>query len=68
MLICNRCGQVLSEDELEYERVCWEEYYGVGSMFPNKNYGDIKVCPVCGSDNLDEYFEEDEEDEEEAEL
>lgn len=32
MLICNKCGQVLSEDELEYERVCWEEYYGVGSM------------------------------------
>lgn len=68
MLVCNTCGQVLSEDELEYERVCWEEYYGVGSMFPNKNYGDIGVCPVCGSDNLDEYFEDDEDDEEEAEL
>ena len=66
MLICNRCGQVLSEDELEYERVCWEEYYGVGSMFPNKNYGDISICPVCGSDNLEEYIDED--DEEEAEL
>ena len=60
MLICNKCGQILSEDELEYERVCWEEYYGVGSMFPNKNYGDISICPECGSDDLDEYHEDDE--------
>lgn len=66
MLVCNKCGQVLSEDELEYERVCWEEYYGVGSMFPNKNYGDIPICPVCGSDDLEKYIEEDYE--EEAEL
>lgn len=65
MLICNKCGQVLSEDELEYERVCWEEYYGVGSMFPNKNYGDIAICPVCGSDDLEKYYEDDEDDEEE---
>lgn len=65
MLICCECGHIFSEDDLEYERVCWEDYYGVGSMFPNKNYGEIPICPECGSDELGDYYEDEDDGEEE---
>lgn len=64
MLKCIRCGEVFEEEETVYERVCWEDYYGVSSMFRNKNYGSIATCPCCGSEELEEYYDDDEEEEE----
>lgn len=56
MFVCEMCGSVFSEpDSATY---CYEEYYGVGSMFPNKNYGHYDICPYCGSEEIDSYYEE----------
>lgn len=65
MMICNNCGEIFDDDAVVYETVCWEDYYGVGSMFQNKNYGTMATCPCCGSDDLDDYWEDDEEDDDE---
>ena len=62
MLKCAKCGEIFDEDEVVYERVCWEDYYGVSGSFPNKNYGNIATCPHCGSDELEDYWEDDDED------
>lgn len=56
MCRCDNCGARFEEPELE--RVCWEDYYGVSSMFPNSNYGEIAVCPNCCSEDI---YEEEEE-------
>lgn len=64
MLKCVRCGEIFDEDDAVYETVCWEDYYGVGGSFPNKNYGSIATCPCCGSEELEEYCDDDKEEEE----
>lgn len=48
------CGAMFAEPD--YLEVCYEDYYGVSSMFPNRNYGTFAVCPECGSDDLEEIF------------
>lgn len=63
MLKCVRCGETFDEDDVVYETVCWEDYYGVGASFQNKNYGSMATCPYCGSDELEDYYEEDEDEE-----
>lgn len=60
MLICADCGEIFDEDEVVYESVCWEDYYGVGRDFPDKHYGSVATCPHCGSEELEDYYEEDE--------
>ena len=60
MLICQDCGEIFDEDEAVYERVCWEDYYGVSSMFQNKNYGSVATCPHCGSEAIEDYTETEE--------
>lgn len=67
MFICCNCKEVIDDDEVKYEEVCWEDYYGVGSMFPDRHYGEFAICPYCGSDELDDYFESDDDDEEDDE-
>jgi DNA-directed RNA polymerase subunit RPC12/RpoP len=64
MFKCDNCGAIIEDDEVEYERVCWEDYYGVGGMFPNKNYGTLAVCPACGSEDIEEMEDDDEDDDE----
>ena len=46
MYKCPECGAVFEEPE--YETVCFEELYGVGSMFPDRHYGTFASCPRCG--------------------
>lgn len=61
MYRCNECGETFEEPI--YMEVCWEDYYGVGSMFENKNYGVIAECPYCGEPidrEMDEIDETDE--------
>ena len=48
-------------DEPEYETVCFEELYGVGSMFPDRHYGTFASCPRCGGSIDIEYDTWDEE-------
>ena len=66
MYKCPECGAIFEDPE--YETLCFEELYGVGSMFPDRHYGTFANCPECGGaidieyDTYDEEYE-DEQDE-----
>ena len=62
---CPECGAIFEEPE--YETVCFEELYGVGSMFPDRHYGTFASCPRCGEAIDTEYdiYDEDEDENEE---
>ena len=60
MYKCPECGAVFEEPE--YETVCFEELYGVGSMFSDRHYGTFANCPQCGGSIDIEYDTYDEED------
>lgn len=47
MYRCPECGAIF--DEPKYETVCFEELYGVSSMFPDRHYGTFANCPECDS-------------------
>lgn len=64
MYRCWNCREIFDDDEIRYVEVCWEDYYGVGGMFPDRHYGQIAVCPYCGNDEIEEFNEEEEFDEE----
>lgn len=59
MYKCPECGAIF--DEPEYETVCFEELYGVGSMFSDRHYGTFANCPHCGGSIDIEYDIYDEE-------
>ena len=46
MYKCPECGAIFEEPE--YETVCYEELYGVSSMFYDRHYGTFASCPECG--------------------
>ena len=46
MYKCPECGAIFEEPV--YETVCFEELYGVGSMFSDRHYGTFANCPRCG--------------------
>ena len=66
MYRCPDCGAIF--DEPVFETVCFEELYGVGSMFPDRHYGTFANCPECGGsidieeDGWDESYEEEDDD------
>lgn len=60
MYRCPECKAVF--DEPEYETVCFEELYGVGSMFADRHYGTFASCSHCGGSIDIEYDTYDEED------
>ena len=53
---CERCGAKF--DDPDSKTICYEQYFGVASMFPNMNYGDISICPECGSEDIDTYYDD----------
>lgn len=59
MYKCRECGAIFEEPV--YETVCFEEIYGVGSMFPDRHYGTFASCPRCGGSIDIEYDTWDEE-------
>ena len=59
MYKCPECGAIFEEPE--YETVCFEELYGVGSMFTDRHYGTFANCPQCGGSIDIEYDIYDEE-------
>jgi len=63
MYKCWNCG--LKFEEPDYMEYYAEDYFGVGSMFPDKHTITIAECPCCGFDDIEEICEDDEDDEEE---
>lgn len=61
MYRCNSCGATFTEPDSE--QVCWEDYNGVSSLFGDRHYGEIAVCPECGSDSIEDYYDPEEWDE-----
>jgi len=62
MYKCSECGKIFEEPV--FETVCFEELYGVGSMFPDRHYGTLASCPECGMSIDIEYdiYDEEEDD------
>ncbi len=58
MYICNECGAHF--DEPHERTFCLEDDFGVGSMFHDKHYGTMNVCPYCESNDF-RYVEDDDE-------
>lgn len=58
---CNECDEYFDEDQMEIIREYHSELTGVGGIL----YEEFCVCPCCGSDDIEEYFEDEEEDEDE---
>ena len=57
MLKCYECGCIFDEDEADERSECVGEFWG------SPAYQSFMVCPECGSDEIDDYEEENEEDE-----
>ena len=59
MYKCNECRKKFENPN--YKRTTHEDEYGVGDLFSNKHYVVIETCPYCGSDDIDEFYDEEEE-------
>ena len=59
IMYCNDCGKYFSEDDCGEKEVCLEDYYGVGSEFPDHHYSTLATCPHCNSTEIVELSEED---------
>lgn len=59
--ICNDCGEIFDENDAEVSSYDIEDDLGVGSLFVDHHTATCFVCPECGSDDIEEYTEEDEE-------
>lgn len=55
---CTDCKAAF--DEPDSKRICYEAEYGVASMFSNTNWGTVAICPDCGSEEIEEYWEDEE--------
>lgn len=58
MYRCWNCGYRFKEPC--YEELSYEEYCGVDDMFPkgSQHYFTLKTCPSCGSEEIEESYEE----------
>lgn len=59
---CYECNREF--DEPNEIKTTYEDYYGVGHLFPTRGLMTMYVCPYCGDECIEEIdeFEEDEED------
>ena len=60
MYRCGDCGCIFEEPIVQ--KMSFEDFYGVSSMFDTSTPMELNVCPNCSSDYL-EVLEEDGEDE-----
>lgn len=63
MCECNDCGERFEEPISV--KTSYENYYGVGSLFPNHHSLYIDVCPRCKSEDWEEVEDKDYEEDEE---
>lgn len=56
MYKCFNCGEYF--DEPDYRNICLESYFGVASQFDNYNYREISLCPYCGSEDIEEVYDD----------
>lgn len=59
MWVCDNCGAMFDEPELEHDT--YENYCGVGGMFSNSHDLLLEVCPSCGSEDIASYCEDEDE-------
>lgn len=59
MYRCIDCGEVF--DEPESVRYNKDDYNGTADLFGNWQWGTYDACPNCGSEDIEETFEEEEE-------
>ena len=52
MILCNDCGRLFYEDEAKIQYVDQGEWFG----FPA--HEKLRVCPYCGSDDVEDWDEE----------
>ena len=62
---CPECKEIFEDPD--FIEICWEDEYGVSSMFRDRHYGVVAECPECGAsidieyDIYDEEYEYDDE-------
>lgn len=54
-LKCYDCGEVFDEDDADVRSECVGEFWGAPAFM------DYNICPHCGSDEIEEYHEEEKE-------
>lgn len=67
---CSGCGEVFDESDAGSRSYCYEESLGLRGCFSvcgvnPQHYGSYMVCPECGSENYDYYYDDEEEYEDE---
>ncbi len=58
MYRCAECRATF--DEPDSKEICYEAEYGVASMFSDMHWGTIAICPDCGSEEIEDYWEDEE--------
>lgn len=67
MYKCCDCEEIFDENDAEISTYDIEDDLGVGYLFDDHHTATCFVCPECGSDNIEEYIEEESEEEDETE-
>ena len=52
MYKCTKCYEVF--DEPDSKTICYEDYYGVGSLFDTRHTTEILICPECGDEDIED--------------
>lgn len=58
MWCCDNCREDFYKPE--QTMTTYEKYYGVSGEFNSHHFVVVSVCPYCGSDEINEYDEEEE--------
>ena len=67
---CEECGEIFDECHAGSRDFCHEDDLGLGGCFSvngasPRHYGSYMVCPECGSEQYDNYYDDEEENEDE---
>lgn len=64
MFECIDCKARFEEDEIDVVETSYEAFYGVTSQFGSRTPLTLNLCPMCGSDEIEEIEEEGENEDE----
>ena len=51
MYKCTKCDAIFEEPDRT--TICYEDYYGVGSLFDTRHTTDLLICPECGDEDIE---------------